>query len=56
MSDKKVTELFGSMVFNEEVMKQRLSATCYKAWKKCVEEGTPLSLSVWRQPTRWRRK
>ena len=41
MSDKKVTELFGSMVFNEEVMKQRLSTTCYRAWKKCVKEGTP---------------
>ena len=43
---EKVTELFGSMVFNEEVMKQRLSTTCYKAWKKCVEEGTPLSLET----------
>ncbi len=46
MSDKKVTELFGSMVFNEEVMKQRLSTTCYRAWKKCVKEGTPLSLET----------
>ncbi len=43
---EKVTKLFGSMVFNEEVMKQRLSTTCYKAWKKCVEEGTPLSLET----------
>ena len=43
---EKVTELFGSMVFNEEVMKQRLSTTCYKAWKKCVDEGTPLSLET----------
>ena len=44
MTEKTIPELFGSMVFNEEVMKQRLSATCYKAWKKCVEDGTPLSL------------
>ncbi len=44
MNKEKVTEMFGSLVFNEEVMKQRLSATCYKAWKKCVDEGTPLSL------------
>ena len=43
---EKVTKLFGSMVFNEEVMKQRLSTTCYKAWKKCVEEGTPLPLET----------
>lgn len=46
MSKEKVTEMFGSMVFNEEVMRQRLSATCYKAWKKCVNEGTPLSLET----------
>ena len=46
MAKEKVTELFGSMVFNEDVMKQRLSATCYRAWKKCVEEGTPLSLET----------
>ena len=45
MGKEKVTELFGSMVFNEEVMKQRLSTTCYRAWKKCVDEGTPLSLA-----------
>ena len=43
---EKVTELFGSMVFNEEVMKQRLSTTCYQAWKKCVDEGSPLSLDT----------
>ena len=46
MAKEKVTELFGSMVFNEDVMKQRLSATCYRAWKKCVEEGTPLARRV----------
>ena len=34
------------MVFNEEVMKQRLSTTCYQAWKKCVDEGSPLSLDT----------
>ena len=46
MSDKKVTELFGSMVFNEEVMRQRLSNTCYQAWKKCVTDGTSLELET----------
>ncbi len=46
MSKEKVTELFGSLVFNENVMKQRLSATCYRAWKKCVEDGAPLSLET----------
>ena len=46
MAKKKVPEIFGSMVFNEDVMKQRLSTTCYRAWKKCVDEGTPLSLET----------
>lgn len=38
--------MFGSMVFNEDVMKRRLSTTCYKAWEKCVDEGAPLSLET----------
>ena len=46
MSEMKVTELFGSMVFNEDVMKQRLSSQCYKAWKKCVTDGTALELNT----------
>ena len=46
MGKEKVTKMFGSMVFNENVMKQRLSTTCYQAWKKCVDEGTPLSLET----------
>ena len=46
MAKKKVPEIFGSMVFNEDAMKQRLSSTCYKAWKKCVADGTPLSLEM----------
>ena len=46
MSEMKVTELFGSMVFNEDVMKQRLSSQCYKAWKKCVTDGTSLELNT----------
>ena len=46
MSEQRVTEIFGSMVFNEDVMKQRLSSTCYRAWKKCVDDGTPLKLET----------
>ena len=50
---EKATELFGSMVFNEEVMKQRLSTTCYQAWKNAWTKGRP---SRWSTPTRWRRR
>ena len=43
---KKLPELFGSLVFNEGTMKERLSSASYSAWKKCVTEGTPLVLST----------
>ena len=42
----KLPELFGSMVFNEETMKERLSAASYGAWKKCVTEGTSLDIGT----------
>ena len=42
----KLPELFGSMVFNEETMKERLSSASYKAWKQCITDGTSLDLST----------
>ena len=42
----KLPELFGSMVFNEETMKERLSTAYYKAWKQCITDGTALELST----------
>ncbi len=42
----KLPELFGSRVFNEETMKDRLSPASYGAWKKCVTEGTTLDIST----------
>ena len=38
----KVTEIFGSKVFNDETMKERLPKDAYKALKKTIEEGRPL--------------
>ena len=43
---KHLPELFGSEVFNEDTMKDRLSPACYKAWKKSVSDSTPLDLST----------
>ena len=37
-----VPEMFGSMVFNDTVMKTRLPKTIYKALKETREEGRPL--------------
>ena len=39
-------ELFGSRVFNEETMKERLSTASYTAWKTCVTEGASLDIST----------
>ena len=35
----KFPELFGSMVFDEETMKERLSPSCYRQWKQSVSDG-----------------
>ena len=41
-----VPNIFGSMVFNEKIMKERLPKDTYKALKKCRDEGIPLDMSV----------
>lgn len=41
-----VPELFGSLVFNDKVMKERLPKNIYKALKKTINEGEPLTLEV----------
>ncbi len=43
---KNVPEIFGSDVFNETVMQQRLAPEIYNSWKQCIETNTPLDLSV----------
>jgi glutamine synthetase len=41
-----VPEIFGSDVFNEATMKQRLSPEIYGAWKQCIQTGSSLPLNV----------
>ena len=41
-----VPEMFGSDVFNESVMKERLPKQTYKALKKTINDGTPLGIDV----------
>ena len=41
-----IPEIFGSMVFNDKVMKARLPKEVYKALKKSTMDGTPLDLDV----------
>lgn len=42
----KVPEIFGSMVFNETVMKERLPKETFKEFQKTLAEGRSLELSV----------
>ncbi len=41
-----VSEIFGSLVFNDSVMKQRLPHDTYKALKKTIEVGKSLDITV----------
>jgi len=43
MKAVELTEKFGSMVFNDKVMKERLGADAYSQVRRSIDEGTPLS-------------
>ena len=42
----KVTELFGSMVFNEQVMRERLPKDVFRALQCTIKTGTPISSDI----------
>ena len=41
-----VPEMFGSKVFNQKTMKDRLPKETFKALKKTLDAGAPLQLDV----------
>ena len=41
-----VPEIFGTDVFNDATMQQRLCASVYSAWRQCIRTGSPLPLEV----------
>ena len=43
---KQVNDYFGCLVFNESVMKSRLSSDVYKSLKKTINDGKELDISV----------
>lgn len=43
---KKIDEYFGSMVFDDRVMKASLSAKVYQSLRKTIDEGAALDISV----------
>ncbi|MBR0326378.1 MAG: glutamine synthetase III [Clostridia bacterium] len=44
--DKSIPELFGSLVFNDRVMRERLSPEVYASLKKTVEDGLELEAGI----------
>lgn len=44
--EKNIPELYGSLVFNDKVMRNKLPKDVYKALKKTIENGTHLELDV----------
>ena len=43
MTTKNIPELFGSLVFNDRVMKERLPKDTYKKLRKAIDSGITLS-------------
>ena len=41
-----ISEIYGSMVFDERTMQERLPKATYKSLIKTIEEGQPLDLDV----------
>ena len=41
-----VSDFFGSLVFDDRVMKAKLSEKVYKSLKKTIDEGTSLNIDV----------
>ena len=41
-----IPEIFGTDVFNEATMQQRLEQDTYHAWKQCICTGSPLPIEV----------
>ena len=46
MIAKNIPELFGAKVFNDKVMRERLSKEAYDAVRRAIDDGTPLSGDV----------
>ena len=50
-ADTKPTEIYGSNVFSDKVMKERLPRIVYKSLRKTIEQGSPTRSCRWR--TSW---
>ncbi|MGG7176318.1 glutamine synthetase III [Clostridium paraputrificum] len=46
MNNNNIPELFGSMVFNDNTMKERLPKSTYKELKKAIDNNTTLDINI----------
>ncbi len=46
MSTKRIPELYGSLVFNDRIMREKLPKDVYKALRKTIDQNLPLELDV----------
>ena len=46
MKQQNVPEIFGSMVFDDRVMRSRLSAEVYQSLRKTIDENAKLNVEV----------
>ncbi|MFX3793528.1 glutamine synthetase III, partial [Streptococcus suis] len=44
--DKRIPELYGSLVFNDRIMREKLPKDVYKALRKTIDNNLPLELDV----------
>ena len=42
----RVSDIYGSMVFNEHTMQERLPKATYKQLMRTIKDGTPLDLGI----------
>ena len=49
MAVKNIPEMFGSLVFNDDVMHERLPSQTYKELKRCVNQDEPLNSEIAQQ-------
>ena len=46
MSTKRIPELYGSLVFNDRIMREKLPKDVYKALRKTIDQNLALELDV----------
>ena len=46
MKENMIEQVFGTDVFNDDVMKAKLPKDVYKSWRKTLESGEDLNIEI----------